>query len=135
MPENECMLNFTVVPPTLETGLSVTCLNWEIDPHVMPETAEGTFINSLVLRTLKESSKESKHPTISIAKDPTTSQRKGSFFSDQKGIYNLEWPDVAKFDTWHWEIEIVNSIEFKQSTIKWACTSLWTCTHLFVCGC
>jgi hypothetical protein len=101
MPENECMLNFTVIPPTLETGLSVTCLNWEIDPHVMPETAEGTFINSLVLRTVKESSKESKHPTISIAKDPTTSQRKGSFFSDQKGIYNLEWPNVAKFDTWH----------------------------------
>ena len=134
MPENERMLNFTIAPPALETGPSVTCLNWEINPCVTPETAEGTFINSPVLGTAEESGEESEHPTTSIAKDPTTSQRKGSFFSDQKGIYNLEWPDVAEFDAWHQEIKIANSIEFKQSTVKWARTSLWMCTCLFVCG-
>jgi hypothetical protein len=72
-PENECVLNFTIAPPALETGLSVTYLNWEIDLHVTPETAEGMFINSLVLGTAKESGKESKHPTTSIAEDPATS--------------------------------------------------------------
>jgi hypothetical protein len=70
--ENECVLNFAIMPPTLKTGPSMTCLNWEIDPYVAPETAEGTFINSLVLGTAEESGEESKHPATSIAKDPTT---------------------------------------------------------------
>jgi hypothetical protein len=112
MLENKHAFNFTITSPALETRLSVTCLNQEINPHVMPETVEGTFINS-PLGTAKESDEERKHPSTSIAKDPTTSQRKGSFFSDQKGIYNLEWPDVAKFGAWHWEIERANSIKFK----------------------
>jgi hypothetical protein len=133
-PENEHMLDFAITPPALETRPSVTCLNWEINPCVAPETAEGMFINSPVLGTAEESGEEREHPTTSIAKDPTTSQRKGSFFSDQKGIYNLEWPDVAEFDAWHQEIKIPNSIKFKRSTIKWARTSLWTCMRLFVCG-
>jgi hypothetical protein len=73
MLENKHMLNFTIMPSTLETGLRVTCLNWEIDPCVMPETAGGMFINSLALGTAKESGEESKHPATSITKDPTTS--------------------------------------------------------------
>ena len=67
------MLNFTIMPPALETRPSVTCLNWEIDLHVMLKTAEGVFINSLALGAAKGSSEESEHPTTSIAKDPATS--------------------------------------------------------------
>jgi hypothetical protein len=72
-PENERVLNFAITPPTLETRPSVTCLNREIDPHVVPETAEGTFINSPVLGTAEESGEESEHPATSIAEDPATS--------------------------------------------------------------
>ena len=64
--ENEHVLNFTIMPPALETRPSMTCLNREIDLHIVLKTAEGTFINSPALGTAEESSKESVHPTTSI---------------------------------------------------------------------
>jgi hypothetical protein len=135
---------FPVVPPALETpayldqGLDPRvvpeaeehAINCSVAPPVALETEERTFIDF----TARETADESEHPSADIAKDPAISRRKGSFFLDQKGIYNLEWPSVAEFDVWCWEIEIANSIEFKRSTVKWVRTRLWTCTRLFVCG-
>ena len=45
----------------------------------------------------------------------------------------MEWPNVAEFDVWRWEVEIVNSIEFSQLTVKWGHTGLWIRSCLFVC--
>jgi hypothetical protein len=65
--------------------------------------------------------------------DPTTSRKKGSFYSNQKGrFYMLEWANFAEFDAWCQAEEAANTIEFRASTV-WQGSMLWTCQHLFVC--
>ena len=43
---------------------------------------------------------EESTPDTKVTNDPATSQKKGSFLSDQKGIYKMEWPNVDEFDMW-----------------------------------
>jgi hypothetical protein len=68
-------------------------------------------------------------------KDPATSQKKESFYSDWKGrFYTLKWANFAKFDAWHQVEEAAHMIEFRPSTV-WKGSTLWTHQCLFVCGC
>jgi len=68
------------------------------------------------------------------AESPATSTHVGSFNWDQeKGGFNLEWANLAGFETWHWEEKWMYSIEFGASTTQ-AKSPLYTQCQLFVCG-
>jgi len=126
----------SIATPALDIRLSTPPTDWGIEPHVALEAEERTFINSpdTAEESAEESAKESEPNPTQPAQDPATSQKKGSFFSDWKGIYKMEWPNVAEFDVWRREVEIANSIEFRRSTVKQGRTGLWICSRLFVCG-
>jgi len=67
-------------------------------------------------------------------KSPATSTHMGSFNWDwEKGGFNLEWANLARFETWCWEEEQMYSIEFVVSTTQ-AKSPLYTWHQLFVCG-
>jgi len=126
----------SVATPTLDIRPSAPPADWGIEPRVTLEAEERMFVNSpdTAEESTEESAKESEPDPAQPAQDPTTSQKKGSFFLDRKGIYKMEWPNVAEFDTWHREVEIANSIEFRRSTVKRGHTGLWIRSCLFVCG-
>jgi len=91
---------------------------WEPEPE--PEDVEDT--------------KSSCGNTPDDAKNPATSTRQGSFNWDQeKGKFNIEWANLAAFETWCREEEQMYSIKFVAST-SWAKSPLYTRRQLFVCG-
>jgi hypothetical protein len=145
------LCNFPVVP----SSLSLVMLTTYIFPPVMPHAPELTAAPSAPPTEhephvdLESSGPEDcPHDDESDAgaptdhsnlggdpdEDPTTSRKKGSFYSDRKGkFYTLEWANIAKFDTWHRVEEAANTIEFQASTV-WQGGALWTCQRLFMCG-
>ena len=93
----------------------------ELEPGLEPEDVEGT--------------KSSHGNTPDDAKSPATLTSKGSFNWDwEKGEFNLEWDNLAAFETWRWEEEQMYSIEFVASTTRPG-TPLYSRRQLFVCGC
>jgi hypothetical protein len=119
---------FPVATPALEIGLSAQPADLGIKPHIALEAKEhpfASFPDTAEVSAKAESAEDSenKHPA-EPAQDPATFQKKGIFFSDWKGICNMEWPNIAKFDAWCQKVEITNSIKFCQLTIKWGRTSL-----------
>jgi len=82
-----------------------------------------------------EDTESSRGNTPDNTKNPATSTRQGSFNWDQeKGEFNIEWANLAAFETWHQEEEQMYSIEFIASTSR-AESPLYTWCQLFVCGC
>ena len=107
-------------PLTLCLDFQVNMDGWEPEPGPEPEDVEGT--------------KSSCGNTLDDAKPPATSTSKGSFNWDrEKGKFNLEWDNLAAFETWHWEEEQMYSIKFVASTTQPG-TPLYSWCQLFVCG-
>ena len=102
------------------------CLDFQVnttdgrEPEPEPEDVEGT--DSL------------RGNTPDDAESPETSTSKGSFNWDrEKGEFNLEWANLAAFETWRREEEQMYSIEFVASTTR-AGSPLYIRRQLFVCG-
>jgi len=94
------------------------------EPRVAPEPENCAPNTSL----------DTANNAMDTVEDPATSRKKGSFYSNKKGnFYSLEWLNIAKFDTWCWVEEILNSIEFWRSS-NWVGGALWTIKLLFRCG-
>ena len=123
------------LPPALRkhvltTGLSAPpltlCLDFQVnstdgrEPELEPEDVEDT--------------ESPCGNTPDDAESPATSTSKGSFNWDrEKGEFNIEWANLAAFETWRREEEQMYSIEFAASTTQ-PRTSLYTRHQLFVCG-
>ena len=91
---------------------------WELEPEL--EDVEDT--------------KSPHGNTPDDAESPATLTSKGGFNWDQKkGEFNIEWANLAAFETWRREEEQIYSIEFAVSTTQ-PRTSLYTQCQLFVCG-
>jgi len=122
------------LPPALRkhvlaTGPSalplIFCLDFQVnttdgrEPEPEPEDVEDT--------------ESSCGNTPDNAKNPATSTRQGSFNWDQeKGEFNIEWANLATFETWRREEEQMYSIKFIASTSQ-AKSPLYTRRQLFVC--
>ncbi|KAI0261915.1 hypothetical protein BGY98DRAFT_929289 [Russula aff. rugulosa BPL654] len=65
---------------------------------------------------------------------PATSQKVGSFINDQeRGIYPLQWEDLASFHTWRREEERAHAIELiASSTVSGG--HLWLQKRVYVCA-
>ena len=60
--------------------------------------------------------------------------KRGSFHYDQvNGILPLEWPNLAAFETWHWNEELAHSIKLIKSMIVYS-GQVWTLRHIFMCS-
>jgi len=61
--------------------------------------AHGSFTVPEPKNCMPNTSLDTTDNATDTTEDPTTSQKKGSFYSDKKGrFYLLEWPNIAKFD-------------------------------------
>jgi len=84
----------------VDIGPSAPPTDWGIEPRVALEAKECAFVNSpdTAEESAEKSAKESEPNPAQPTQDPATSQKKGSFFSDWKGIYKMEWPNVQTID-------------------------------------
>jgi hypothetical protein len=80
-----------------------------------------------------EGARSSHGNTLDNIKSLATSGSKGSFKWDrEKGRFDMEWANLAKFETWHREEEHVYSIELIVSA-SWASRVFSSGRQLFVC--
>jgi hypothetical protein len=75
--------------------------------------------------------------TDAPVEDPATLRKQGSFNYDQEhSQWPLEWEDLADFKAWHWDEELLHSIEIiSSSTAHRGKGSLWVKCHVLVCRC
>jgi hypothetical protein len=73
--------------------------------------------------------------TNAPVEDPATSRKQGSFNYDREhGRWPLEWEDLANFEAWHWDKELLHSIEIiSSSTAHGGKGSLWVRCHVLIC--
>ena len=82
--------------------------NGGVDPGRVPEPEECPLDANNALDTMVAEV---------LGEDPTTSQKKGSFYFNKKGTYyTLKWANSAEFNTWHQVEEANNSIGLWKST-------------------
>ena len=71
--------------------------------------------------------------------DPATSSGRGSFNSDRRNGYRLQWPNIDKFEEWHWSEERVHTIELRVAKVEHGAAtlgrSLWMTKHVYRCAC
>jgi hypothetical protein len=129
-----------IVPPALgmESAPSMElCLDVGIS---MRDTTEGLVPVECPQEELPNTEhpcEESLDTADTPAKSPATSRKWGSFNYDQEhGRWPLEWEDLANFEAWHQEEELLHSIDIiSSSTTHGGQRLLWTKRCVFICGC
>ena len=84
-----------------------------------------------------------KHPCSEYApdaaQDPTTSTGRGSFHSDQRTGYDLQWLDIDTFEEWRRSEERAHTIKLRVAKVEHGTgtlsRTLWTMKHVYRCAC
>ena len=75
---------------------------------------------------------------LDAAQDPATSTGRGSFHSDQRTGYDLQWPDIDAFEEWRRSEERAHTIELRVAKVEHGAgtlgRTLWTTKHVYRCA-
>ena len=70
--------------------------------------------------------------------DPATSSGRGSFNSDRRNGYGLQWPNIDEFEEWRRSEECAHTIELRVAKVEHGAAtlgrSLWTTKHIYRCA-
>ena len=123
--------HFPTAPPAQGTGPSAAPVGISAD-----EITEGPERPRKELPDPERPCEDPPGTTDPPAESPAISRKRGGLIYDREhGRWPLEWEDLADFEAWRREEELLHSIDIISSTTAHGGkTSLWTKRRVFVCG-